>query len=60
MAELVGSTAAVWPLGVVITKSPVRRWIASTAARLLHADGCRYTGQRVLLCCVVCMARTLW
>jgi hypothetical protein len=36
-----GWTAAVRPLGVVITIRPVWRWMASTAAGLLHADGCR-------------------
>ncbi|MNL19573.1 hypothetical protein D3C87_1407820 [compost metagenome] len=41
LAVLVGSTAAGRPLGVVITSSPVRRWMSSTAARLLHAEGCR-------------------
>ncbi|MNS37762.1 hypothetical protein D3C72_699910 [compost metagenome] len=43
VAVLVGSTVAVRPLGVVITSRPVWRWMASTAARLLHADGCRHT-----------------
>jgi len=36
-----GLMASVRPLRLVITSNPVRRWMASTAARLLHADGCR-------------------
>lgn len=38
---------------------PVLRWMASTDARLVHAAGWMYIRQGVLLCCVVCMARTL-
>ena len=43
----------------MMTSRPVCRWMASTEARLVHAAGWMYTWQGVLLCCVVCMARTL-
>ena len=45
---------------LTMTSSPVRCWMSLIAAGLVQAAGWRYTGQRVLLCCVVFMFRALW